>query len=275
MIRFLLTTTLLTSSLMLLPAVAQAQDGPENWGAVSETMDSDMGGGGMTGSDWDVSVGVGSLTKPEYLGSEDYETIAVPLVDVRWRERLHLSSRDGLEYDALTGENYKLGAGIGYDLGREDEGRLSGMGDIDPTAEARVYGEYGMGPLWLEGEARQDIIEGHEGWTAKTGIEYRQRSGENLYVAMGPSVTYGGENYMKSYFGVTGRQAANSGLSRFDAEGGVRDVGFDASANYKLNDKWFVQGYGGYKVLMGDADDSPVSETDNQFSGGVGVGYKF
>lgn len=231
---------------------------------------------------WDVSVGGGILLKPEFMGSEDYEIMPVPMIDARWENRLTINTREGVAYDVLQAPNYRVGGGLGYDFGRDDDDGednwLRGMGDIDATIEARAYGEYGWGPVWVEGEVAGDAISnGHEGMTATVALEYRQRSGQNLFVSFGPSLTWASEDYMQSYFGVDARQAAASRFGRYSADSGLRDYAFDGSAIYTFGSEgeWFASGFGRVSRLVGDAADSPVVQEEVQLSGGAAVGYRF
>lgn len=232
-------------------------------------------------NEWDVSAGIGVMVRPAYMGANDYVVRPIPLIDARWRDRVYINTREGVGYDIIHNPRARFGFGLGYDTGRDDGAgsgnRLRGLGDIDPTIEARVHASYGFQPfpLWLEGEFRYDLLDGHDGWLTTIGAKYKQRSGENLRISAGPSVTYASDNYMQSYFGVTTAQAANSQFSTYNADSGFRDLSFDASAVYTIDPNWFVHGFGGYRMLVGDANDSPISQTRNNFSTGVSLGYRF
>ncbi len=82
---------------------------------------------------------------------------------------------------------------------------------------------------------------------------------------------------MDTYFGVTAAQSRTSlaGLAQYDPQGGFKDVHADLGATVDLTERWILKMGGRYARLIGDAADSPVIETENQFSGIVGLGYKF
>ncbi|MEM9355797.1 MAG: MipA/OmpV family protein [Pseudomonadota bacterium] len=44
---------------------------------------------------------------------------------------------------------------------------------------------------------------------------------------------------------------------------------------YKMNERWSLKLNGRYSRLVGDAADSPVIETEDQFSGSANITYKF
>lgn len=69
-----------------------------------------------------------------------------------------------------------------------------------------------------------------------------------------------------------------SSLAAFNAEGGLKDVGAQLTATYRIGDNWGIAANAGYRRLLGDfADSSVVSGggNANQLSGGVGVFFTF
>ena len=92
------------------------------------------------------------------------------------------------------------------------------------------------------------------------------------------AVTWGSDNYMNTYFGISPSGAAAIGLSTFDADAGVRDVSGGLIAMVPLSDK-LVAGAGiVYSQLLGDAADSPIVDTrgdSRQLIYGIGFAYGF
>ena len=82
---------------------------------------------------------------------------------------------------------------------------------------------------------------------------------------------------MSDYFGVSTVQAGSSaaGLGAFDADAGFKDIHVQLSADYDINNRWSIMGGVGYKRLIGDAADSPIVETEDQFSATLGLTYRF
>ena len=80
---------------------------------------------------------------------------------------------------------------------------------------------------------------------------------------------------MESFFGVSSKQSANSGLKRYDADAGIKDIKLGLSTGYKITNRWRVGGMVEYKRMVGDAADSPIVEDKNQFVAGIGISYHF
>jgi outer membrane protein len=83
---------------------------------------------------------------------------------------------------------------------------------------------------------------------------------------------------MQTYFGVDRRDAARSGLDRYNADSGIKDVGIDLGVNWIITQSWSAKGIASFTQLVGDADDdSPVVDegSEGQFFGAALVVYKF
>jgi outer membrane protein len=64
-------------------------------------------------------------------------------------------------------------------------------------------------------------------------------------------------------------------LPAFSPDAGIKDAHIEIGAEVLLSDRWLLRAGGRYARLLGDAADSPVIETENQFSGTLGLGYRF
>ena len=83
---------------------------------------------------------------------------------------------------------------------------------------------------------------------------------------------------MSSYFGVSGEDAAQSGLDQFDADEGLKDVAVSVSYTYAFGERWSVTGIGRYARLLNDAEDSPIVDDRgdaNQFVAGLLANFTF
>jgi len=66
---------------------------------------------------------------------------------------------------------------------------------------------------------------------------------------------------MSEFFSVNAEDAARSGLKQEDADSGIKDIGVSGDITYSFTESWSVTGLAAYNRLLGDAEDSPVTET--------------
>src|SRR5690606_5956318 len=151
-----------------LPADARAQttDG-ESGGPleqVSPMPRPQLRAGADPSDDWRVTIGGGGMLRPDYLGSDDYEFLALPLFDLRYRDRFFLSTRDGLGANLLDSPNWRAGPVLKYRHRRDqdDNAALRGLGDVDSAGEAGGFVHYDLRPFSAGAEVRQGFG-GHEG----------------------------------------------------------------------------------------------------------------
>ena len=82
---------------------------------------------------------------------------------------------------------------------------------------------------------------------------------EAWMLSLGGHVTYANDDYMETYFGVSGADAAASGLDQYNADGGVKDVGIDLGLDWNFASSWSLRGLARISQLVGDADDDSFS----------------
>jgi outer membrane protein len=92
------------------------------------------------------------------------------------------------------------------------------------------------------------------------------------------SATYASGRYNATYFGIDANNAARSGFSTYDADGGIKDIGFSVNAAYQWDEHWGITGMIGVTQLVGDAADSPIVDDAGSATQGfaaLGISYRF
>ena len=231
---------------------------------------------------WDVTLGFGFGIEPTYEGDDETEIVPKPLIDISWRDRAFLTTdkNRGLGVNMLRGRQSRFGAYLTIDWGREedDAARLAGTGDIDPSPEIGLFGEFFTQHWRFSLDAVQGFNrDGQDGMLFTFAGEFGGQVTERLAVTIEGSTAYGGENYMRTYFGVNQNQSARSGHAVFLPEAGFKDVTGAVSFHYTFSPHWFAISRGEWKRLIGDADTSPLVDPDaeNQVSATFVAGYRF
>ncbi|NVJ99687.1 MAG: MipA/OmpV family protein [Alphaproteobacteria bacterium] len=213
-----------------------------------------------------LRLGAGFGITPDYRGSDDYRLKVLPLIDLRYKDRLHLSY-NRLSYSVVREGYWSVGPFVKYKAGRTEKrnAALAGLGDIAPTAEVGVFAKYKSKRALMDVEFRQALGHGR-------GASVRFMAGHALFkkgdfaVAAIIEGKWRSKAEMQTYFGVTEEQAARSesGLLAFMPSAGVSEVSINILGRYQVSDRHRLLALIGYGHMLGDAAYSPV------VSGGMG-----
>jgi outer membrane scaffolding protein for murein synthesis (MipA/OmpV family) len=225
-------------------------------------------------AEWNVNIGGGFRVEPKFEGADDFKIMPIPWISADFGQYVTVDPR-GLTINAWDHEGLSIKGRVGYDLGRDssDDRHLHGLGDIGAGAVLGLDLAYNWEPVEFT-LALDKTIGGSDGFSARFGTAYKIDFGQFQF-SVGPSITWADSNYMESYFGVTDRQSRKSGLSHFDADAGIKRIDLEVSGMYLIDEHWWVRGEAGFGLLLGDAADSPVSQTNFQPSTMFVVGYRF
>ena len=256
---------------LLLRSAAPAAAGDDAYG---------YGGTGLT------SVGVGGVAaiRPKYEGSNEYEVYGFPVIYPEFgggvlSDRLQVRGADDVRYRLLEADGFELGPLAGYAFGRdEDDGDLlRGLGEVDDGIILGGYVGYRLGPVLFDVSYHHIVSGDDTGYFLRFGGEIKQPVSSNALVTARLGTTFADDDYMDSYFGISPVQALNSvaGLSRFEASSGIKDVYAELETRIDLTYEWQLRAGARYARLVGDAADSPIVESENQFTGYIGAAYRF
>lgn len=235
----------------------------------------------------DVKVGAMGFVAPKYEGSKEYRVLGAPVAYPIFSDAATggLAGRvapgngiDDLRFRLLDRHGFEAGVLGGYAFGRDqDDGPLlDGLGDVDGGVILGAYAGFRAG-IALFDISYHRIVSGDTSGYFRVGATVEKRVTPNLNLRARGGVTYADDDYMQDYFGVSGLQSTRSvaGLPIYDADSGFKDAFVDLGATYDIDSHWSVLAGVGYKRLIGDAADSPVIETEDQFSARFGFTYRF
>ena len=229
---------------------------------------------------------------PQYEGSSDYGPAFGPIANVRWAGGYGVSLGPStmrtyqLRADVLPSRNWHLGPLLQRRQGRKgvDDNQVDNLENIDAAWEAGVHFGYRLGidpsnpasTLGINMQVAADVSDTNNGWLAQPGLEYTTKISRWFFNARLFS-TYASENYMQEYFGIGASNVRDSGLDFYNADAGFKDVGIRVAADYQLSQSWSAGAGLQYIRLIGDAEDSPVTDqgSADQWFGGVSLSYRF
>jgi outer membrane protein len=229
----------------------------------------------------EVSVGAGVGMVPDYEGSEDYEAVPIPYVNVKWDNHMSVNLLANKAKVNLIPSPIWRGGLIGEYIPERNNVDNSKVDDLKTVDAALMLGGFfGFDyQNWSASvEAMADVADGNDGAIIRLNAGYRIPIDQAWNISLGAFTTWADDDYMEAYFEIDAADAARSGLSTFDADSGFKDLGLNLTVTFKPWQHWGFMGLASYKRLLGDAKDSPVVDDEgdaNQFMGGILVFYRF
>jgi len=227
---------------------------------------------------WKVGLGVAAV--PDYEGSEDYEAAPIPQLSVVSKSGWSVELLGNvLRANILPSNTWRFGPMFRYRAERDDveNDKVDKMEDVDAAAELGAYAGFEINNWIFRVDVAQDVSDAHDGLLVGAAIGYTWPVNPWKFTLMGMT-SYADDDYMSTYFSVSAADSAASGLRRYEADSGFKDVGAQFMVGYKLTENWGITGALRYTRLLGDAADSPLVEDEgdeNQLLLGVLVSYSF
>ena len=230
--------------------------------------------------------GIGIGRAPEFTGSSDEVTGVAPGIRYKLSGYRYIDLWGPLgSVNLVDSPNWQAGPMLNYRFGRSDvdDAVVSQLEEIDATWEGGAFVSYSR--LSLEGipwrfrigiGALTDLGNRHEGNTVFAWSSVWVPLHRKVFLGFGASLGYGSSDFMQTYYGVNQQDADSSGLTRFQADSGIKSYSLWPALIVQLSDKWAVGTGFLYQQLTGDASDSPIVAergSSSQYIFGLGVGY--
>ncbi|MEJ8475859.1 MipA/OmpV family protein [Roseibium algae] len=223
-----------------------------------------------------IDLGIGGILKPKYASSDSYLFAPFPIISVG---RFYVPGA-GQVVDGRVRSGIFFFPSFGFvgERSSKDNKDLTGTKDVDWALELGLGAGYRSERFRVFAEVRQGI-NGHTGQVGQLGLDGIFYPAERFELSIGPRAGFASGEYMDTYFGVTSAESAASGgkLATHKTNAGFKSVGMAARVSYDWTEKTRLHLQADYDRLIGDAADSPITDqgSENQFSIGVGVSYKF
>lgn len=257
--------------LALAPSAVQADEKPQDPAAASP---------------WRVTLGAGGIYHPDYLGSDEYEILPIPVVKVEYDNLYVETDGPGVRANVLPHGLFEFGPIIRYGEGRSDveDDVVDRLPEIDDEFWVGLFAGYTEKGLFGDRDSLGVEIEAmwaatdDNGSTATLGLTYGLQATQRLRLSIGTSATYADSDYAQTYYSIDAAGASASGLSQFSAGDGLRDVGLKVSGRYAITRQIGLGAMAGVSRLMGDFADSPIVDergSATQAFGGMFLTYTF
>ena len=233
-------------------------------------------------SDLEFSAGGIGVVSPKYEGSKSYSVIGAPFAFPGTKDGeddLTFSDIDSIQYRFVKSGPFEAGVLGGAWLGRteSDGNKLGGLGKIDSGLVVGGFGALDFGDTRLTASYHHQVTGNDVGGLVRLRADTELPISPGFKFVSGVGMNYATNQYMSANFGVSAAQAATSvaGLPVYDTSAGFKDVFIGSGFEVDLTDRWTAKLYGEYSRLIGDAGNSPVIETQDQFTGLLALTYQF
>lgn len=235
----------------------------------------------MKMDDFQFAVGAGVGTTADYPGGDNYDTVGLPLFQLRYKDKLTIDPL-GVRFRFWRSDccRARLLLSLSESRSANADSAVAKLLDVDRGINTGfVFEGRVAGPLAARFQLRKEIAGGHSGLTATTaiGLVLRDKT-ESYSVIPELAVTWASNNYMDAFYSVTPAGSLASRLTPFDASSGFREVSFRVTTSYRFNEKWLMVGRLQAEKLLGDVKHSSiVRQAGDSFQGllGMGVMYTF
>jgi outer membrane scaffolding protein for murein synthesis (MipA/OmpV family) len=244
--------------------------------------------------DWTMSVGVAPLYAPVWQGSRDMGLSIFPDLRLNYRDDVFLSVPDGLGWNAVNRDGWKLGPLMKLRFGRREttggspflvtggSDALIGMGDVGTAGEAGGFAQYALagGKLRARAEVRQGFG-GHEGLVADMSLGWNDAIGSprsGWRYGLGVRAAFSDRDFSNVYFGVNGAQATATGLAISQTGGGLVSMGVNGSLTRITGRKTAITLFVGHDRLGDTVARSSLIRMRGQrgqTAVGLAYGYRF
>ena len=228
-----------------------------------------------------TSLGLGFGIVPDYEGSSDYTAVPLPYLSMRFANNMSvLWVANKARANLVPSGNWMAGPLVEYIRSRADvdNNKVDKLKNVDAALMMGGFVGYRIERFTFTLEAMADVASGNDGTLVRLKGSYHLPIDEEWSALFIVYTTWADSDYMDAYFGIDGADSRRSGLKKYDADSGIKDVGFVVPVTYSPYEHWSFMGALGYKRLVGDAEDSPVVDKEgeaNQFLAGAFVIYKF
>jgi outer membrane scaffolding protein for murein synthesis (MipA/OmpV family) len=194
---------------------------------------------------WVLGVGLAPIYTPVWQGSRDMGLSIFPDLRLNYRDDVFLSVPDGLGWNAVNRDGWKLGPVVKLRFRRQERNggspflitggsdALLGMGDVGAAGEAGGFAQKSLagGKVRLRAEVRQGFG-GHDGLLADITMGWSDGIGSprsGWRYGLGARAAFGGPDFTNTYFGVNAEQSAATGLAVSETGGGVVSIGVNGT----------------------------------------------
>ena len=234
---------------------------------------------------FELGLGVGTLSYPNYIGSKSTQILTLPLPYIRYRGEHFRIDEDGLsgKLFGINGLRLDLSVSGSLPANSEDDGVRKDMPDLDLTGEIGpklVYNIYESGVSQLEFEFPVRAVLStdfssvtYRGIVSNPQLKYSLNYDE-LELTFRTGVIFSDEDYNSYFYGVS-KQYETPSRALYETTSGFSGFRNRVGLTYKKGVWWAGAFVSHFNISDATFRDSPLVETSSAFYMGASVAYVF
>ncbi len=207
-------------------------------------------------------IGLGVASLPEYMGGDDTETRALPLINVSYNDTFYFKFNRLGAWLLKSDNGFRFGGVVSHHAGwdSDDGDLLVGLEDRDASIMAGVNAAYSKGMFSSEIGYVTDVSDSSDGAKFYAQAGYTVLATPQYTLTLSAKVEALDKD-MVEYYHLTKESTVNATLS--------------VIGTYKLSKKWTLMGLVSATSLGDEIADSPISEDDTHNMALIGATYSF
>lgn len=256
--RAILSATLFSLACWSQNAAAQVQQSVDTPLMVPDEGPGGPGGPGDGPGGDHISIGVGVMYQPNYLGAKKYQIQPLPAIDIKLGH-FFANFQNGIGFAPIDNEVITIGAGVVMATDNYSRKQVPNrFNKISMGAGARGFVTVRQFGLEASAGLTQIFAGGTKGTIADFTLSRPIMVNERLFLNPSIGTRWGNTKHNNRFYGVTEQQSIASGLQRFRPGSGLLDARAELGLQYRLTDRIGVGTIGGVATLLGDVKDSPI-----------------
>jgi outer membrane protein len=224
------------------------------------------------------AVGIGTMIRTKYEGSNKYTYQALPVLDISYKS-FFVSPFRGAGINVLLSKELVIAPAIGIRPKRprweiEERGAMKGFNDLGATAGISTI--YRIEKITISARAFMGLSSDN-GTIMGISAGYMETIGEQWALNFSVSTEYADKKYNQTFFGITPKQSGKYHFDIYEAKSGFKDIGLNVNISHNITKMLSISAIGGYKRFIDIAADSPIVEsgTPDQYHIGVAISHRF
>jgi len=232
---------------------------------------------------WEIGIAAGAVSLPQYMGSDERYTIAMPLPYFIYRsDRLNFD-RNGLRAELLERGRWSVDLSLGAGLPVRNTNRArAGMPALHFSLQAgprlnwRFYDtDSSAWSLRLPWRGVMDVKGKYLGWVSEPDLQLRLQPTDDMVWRLTAGALVASSRYNDTYYSVA-PIFATATRPAYQARGGLHSLSASTSLMWSINERLRLYASVRYRNLSpGVVAGSPLVKTPHYLSAAVGLAWSF